>query len=232
MAGYARDERRALCDLLDQVGPDAPTLCAGWTTYDLAAHLVTRDRVPSAGPGLIIPAFHGRTERAERAQRAAHPYPRLVEMVREGVPRWHPARLGVVDETVNLVEFAIHHEDVRRAVGMRPARRLPAAEADALWRRVKMMGKVGFRRLDVGVRAERSDVDNSDRTVRGASPDVAEVDTSGRQLQLRRGAPVVTLYGAPLELLMFSFGRQEAADVELRGDAAAIAALTAARIGP
>ena len=27
----ARDERVALCDLLDEVGPDAPTLCADWT---------------------------------------------------------------------------------------------------------------------------------------------------------------------------------------------------------
>ncbi|MGD0448569.1 MAG: maleylpyruvate isomerase family mycothiol-dependent enzyme [Candidatus Dormibacteria bacterium] len=40
-------ERRELCDLLIQVGPDAPTLCEGWTTSDLAAHLVLRERFPS-----------------------------------------------------------------------------------------------------------------------------------------------------------------------------------------
>jgi uncharacterized protein (TIGR03083 family) len=40
----ARAERAALCDLFDEVGPDAPTLCAGWTTRDLAAHLVIRER--------------------------------------------------------------------------------------------------------------------------------------------------------------------------------------------
>ena len=39
---YASDERAALCILLDKTGPDAPTLCEGWRTSDLAAHLVLR----------------------------------------------------------------------------------------------------------------------------------------------------------------------------------------------
>ncbi|MEV4089519.1 maleylpyruvate isomerase N-terminal domain-containing protein, partial [Nonomuraea fuscirosea] len=41
---HARGERAALCDLLDRLGPDEPTLCAGWTTADLAAHLAIRER--------------------------------------------------------------------------------------------------------------------------------------------------------------------------------------------
>src|SRR5262249_52743320 len=36
-------ERAELCDLLDELGPDAPTLLDGWTTRDLAAHLVLRE---------------------------------------------------------------------------------------------------------------------------------------------------------------------------------------------
>src|SRR5882762_622635 len=36
-------ERRELCDLFLELGPDAPTLCEGWTTLDLAAHLVLRE---------------------------------------------------------------------------------------------------------------------------------------------------------------------------------------------
>ena len=31
---YSRDERLALSALLAETGPDAPTLCAGWTTGD------------------------------------------------------------------------------------------------------------------------------------------------------------------------------------------------------
>jgi uncharacterized protein (TIGR03083 family) len=37
-----RKERQALCDTLTELGPDAPTLCEGWTTADLAAHLMVR----------------------------------------------------------------------------------------------------------------------------------------------------------------------------------------------
>ena len=48
---YSREERRALCELLDETGPDAPTLCEGWTTGDLAAHLVLRERRPDAAAG-------------------------------------------------------------------------------------------------------------------------------------------------------------------------------------
>ena len=48
---HAQDERQALCDLLADIGPDQPTLCTGWRTADLAAHLVLRERRPDAGAG-------------------------------------------------------------------------------------------------------------------------------------------------------------------------------------
>ena len=35
----AERERAALADLLEELGPDAPTCCEGWTTAHLAAHL-------------------------------------------------------------------------------------------------------------------------------------------------------------------------------------------------
>ena len=34
----AQRERTALADLLEELGPDAPTLCAGWSAIDLATH--------------------------------------------------------------------------------------------------------------------------------------------------------------------------------------------------
>ena len=49
----AQLERGRLCDLLLEVGPDAPTLCEGWTAADLAAHLVIRERKPLAAPGIV-----------------------------------------------------------------------------------------------------------------------------------------------------------------------------------
>ena len=44
-------ERADLADLLQEVGPDAPTCCTGWDTAHLAAHLVVRDRRADALPG-------------------------------------------------------------------------------------------------------------------------------------------------------------------------------------
>jgi hypothetical protein len=32
-------ERRAFCETLDEVGPDGPCLCEGWTAADVAAHV-------------------------------------------------------------------------------------------------------------------------------------------------------------------------------------------------
>lgn len=48
-------ERAQLCDLLDELGPDAPTLLEPWMTRDLAAHLALRDLDRLAGPGLVLP---------------------------------------------------------------------------------------------------------------------------------------------------------------------------------
>jgi hypothetical protein len=43
-------ERAQLSDLLDELGPEAPTLLAPWTARDMAAHLVLRERDPLAEP--------------------------------------------------------------------------------------------------------------------------------------------------------------------------------------
>jgi len=48
-------ERAPLCDLLDELGPQAPTLLDRWTTRDLAAHLVLREHDLLAAPGLVVP---------------------------------------------------------------------------------------------------------------------------------------------------------------------------------
>ena len=42
----AQSERQQLCDLFEEVGPDQDTLCEGWTTAHLAAHLSTGNAIP------------------------------------------------------------------------------------------------------------------------------------------------------------------------------------------
>ena len=53
-AHLARSERSSLCDALIQAGPGAPTLCEGWLTRDLAAHVFVRERRPLAMPGILL----------------------------------------------------------------------------------------------------------------------------------------------------------------------------------
>src|ERR1700730_2184013 len=80
-------ERAALCDLFLQVGPDAPTLCEGWDTYDLAAHLVIRERKPLSGPDLVMGgAAARRTARIPARAKQSRSYPELVALVRRGPP--------------------------------------------------------------------------------------------------------------------------------------------------
>ena len=53
----------AMCDTLEKFGPDAPTLCEGWTTLDLAAHLVAREARADAAIGLVVPALAGHLQK-------------------------------------------------------------------------------------------------------------------------------------------------------------------------
>ncbi|WP_086830202.1 TIGR03085 family metal-binding protein, partial [Allokutzneria sp. NRRL B-24872] len=113
--GLARDERSALSELFEKVGPDAPTLCGDWLTRDLAAHLVIRERRPDAAAGILVSALAGYTERVQKSY-AAKPWRELVELVRTGPPTLSPFSLPGVDESANGAEFFVHHEDVRRGV--------------------------------------------------------------------------------------------------------------------
>ena len=132
MTAFAQTERDQLCDEFLVVGPDAPTLCEGWTTSHLATHLVVRDGRPDLIVGPMLPIVGGYAKNAVRVNRK-QPWPDLVEAVREGPPIYSPTALGPIDELVNLIEFFIHHEDVRRAAPQWEPRELPRAEEQAIW---------------------------------------------------------------------------------------------------
>ncbi len=133
MTSYARSERAALADLLDDLGPDAPTIDDGWATRDLTAHLVVRERRPLAMPGIAVPALAWLTER-EMTAMCRRPYGEVVQLVRSGPPRWNPlALVPALDEVVNGSEFFVHHEDVRRAQDGWQPRALSEEQQAALW---------------------------------------------------------------------------------------------------
>src|ERR1700730_5582555 len=98
---YSREERLALCALLDKTGPDAPTLCEGWTTGDLAAHLVLRERRPDAAGGVIGGPRAGSAARGKRRTRARPPFPDRVRITRSAPPRLSPMAIQGVDERAN-----------------------------------------------------------------------------------------------------------------------------------
>src|SRR5262245_24572504 len=149
MTSYAQSERKALAALLLEVGPDAPTLCAGWTTRDLAAHLVARERRPGAAAGIVLPLLRGHGDRV-RARLARQPYPEIVEQVR-AAPWWSPVSNPLVDSVVNTVEFFVHHEDVRRAQPDWRPRELPEAQQAELWRQLGRVAKLVLARLRASV---------------------------------------------------------------------------------
>ena len=150
MTRFARDERRALCDTLLSTGPDAPTLCEGWTTRDLAAHLVLRDRRPDAELGRQVPFLGGHAAAVRDGVRGTE-WTELVGLVRSGPPVWSPARFGRLDEAMNTAEMFVHHEDVRRAQPGWTARSLPSGLEAALWGNLKLAGRLLLRRVPVGV---------------------------------------------------------------------------------
>ena len=117
----AIDERAAICDEFAAVGPERPTLCAGWNTRDLLIHLLVRERQPWVAPGIVIPALSPIVDRAA-AGYAGTPWSEMIAQLRGGPPPWSPFRVGKLDEFGNGAEFFIHHEDVRRGVaGWSPA---------------------------------------------------------------------------------------------------------------
>jgi uncharacterized protein (TIGR03085 family) len=208
---YARIERERLADALLDAGPDAATLCAGWTTADLAAHVVIRDRRPDAAVGIMVKPLAGWTDRVRRQYRDGHPYPELVQMVRDA-PSWNAfAAVPSLDELTNLIEFFVHHEDVRRGrPGWQP-RDLDPDLAAELWKRVPTLVKMRLRRGPARVVV--------------TAPGHGEF-TAGSSDE---AAPVVTIRGGPGELLLFFFGRQPATRVEIGGPEALVAKLRGLR---
>ncbi|GAA2724738.1 MULTISPECIES: TIGR03085 family metal-binding protein [Streptomyces] len=209
MSTHAQRERLLLADLLETVGPNAPTLCTGWRSQDLAAHVVVRERRSDAAAGVVFKPLAGRLERVQ-AEFAAKPYEELIQLIRTGPPRLSPFSLKPVDEAANTVEFYIHTEDVRRAQPEWTPRTLDPVFADALWSRLERTARLLGRKAPVGLVLRRPD---------------------GRTAVAQRGAPVVTATGEPGELLVFAFGRMDAAKVQLEGEGTAIAKLKASSLG-
>jgi len=214
-SSLARRERHALCDLAMAVGPEAPTLCEGWTSADLVAHLYVREHRPLAALGLVAPPLAGRTEQAMRA--VLHDgYAALCARLRDP-GRLTPFGVPAVERAANSLEYVVHHEDLRRGEGPggswepRPDDTWRPADLDLLWRQVGLVGRGAVRPAGVPVRVVRSD--------------------TGAARTLRAGEDPVVVTGPVVELVLLLSGRDAVRGVELTGPDEAVAAFEGATRG-
>ena len=215
MAGPAPDgpldaiERAELCDLFVELGPDAPTLCEGWSTLDLAAHLVIRERSLRSGPAILWPNRFAKLGDRLRERARAKGYEALVDRLRRG-PLPIPWKVPGLRTLVNFNEYFVHHEDVRRANSRGPRPTDERRDA-ALWKNVPRIAPLAARKVKgVGLEAH--------------APGFGSV-------RLKRGEPAAVLVGPPAELVLYLNGRRGAAEVVLGGDPKAMALLDQARLG-
>ncbi|MFF2143219.1 TIGR03085 family metal-binding protein [Kitasatospora sp. NPDC058190] len=205
MSNHALAERHRLAQLLTAAGPDAPTLCAGWTTRDLAAHLVIRERRADAAAGIRVGALAGWTQRVQDGY-AERPYEELVRLFRAGPPLFSLFALPGADEAANTIEYFVHAEDVARAGDDWTAQPVPPGRAEALWRRLPLIARLeAGRRSPVRLTLSRPD---------------------GRSLTVGpAGAPTVHLTGDPGELVLFTYGRGARTVLDVDGAPDAVEAL-------
>ena len=202
-------ERSELCELFLAVGPDAPTLCQGWTTLDLAAHLVIREHDPRSGFAILGGERFARLEHSLMDNARSQGYERLVGRLRAGPPLV-PWRLPVLRQFLNLTEWFVHHEDVRRPAGEAPRGDRPDLDT-TLWSMLRRGSRLMLRK------------------VRGAG---VALDAPGfGEVPARGPGPSVRLTGGPQELTLYLSGRRSAARVDITGPEEARAILESAPLG-
>jgi uncharacterized protein (TIGR03085 family) len=222
MHRHAADERHALAETLRSAGPAAATLCGDWITAELAAHLVMRERSVAEMAGrLPVRRFREHAEKIVGDLAAREPYEQLVAAVDRG-PSWSDVSwpiptawfwsLPPVSETANLLEYLIHHEDVRRAAPGWVPRSIPVGVQVVVWKRLQVMARLTLRTVPVGLVL--------------AWPAHGAI----RNRLAARGAPTVTVTGDAVELALFAFGRQPVAQVDYDGAPGDIDAVRAADI--
>lgn len=199
---FSSAERARLADLLIELGPDAPTLCEGWDTHDMAVHLYLRENNPLAAAGMFVPALSGNLAKAS-VRAGERDYTELVRDWAAGPGKLNPIRF--IDHLMNAAEHFVHHEDVRRGDGVARPRDFSRAVEAQLHRILKTMAPRILRKSAVPVILQPS----------GFSRIVA-ADQRGVSLD---GESVLRIGGDVGELLLWVFGR-DAVDLEVVGNLA------------
>jgi len=205
----AQSLRRSLCDELERSGPDAPTLCAGWSARDLATHLIVRETRPDAAVGILVKPLAGYAARVQRSVGKSE-WATIIHKIRSGPPLVSPMRVPAVDDLTNTLEYFVHREDLRRGTPGGAPGPLSNAEEEALYKALKRGARLMTRRAPAGL---------------VLSPDGRPV------IVAKKGTPEVTVSGPVGELVLFVYGRQSASRVTLDGPTDAVEAVRTAKFG-
>ena len=199
LMSFSSAERAKMVALFHKLGPDAPTLCEGSTTRDLAVHLWVRENRPDAAAGIFVKALSGRLEKESRKV-AERDFAELVDDWGRGPASYNPVRF--VDAQQNFVEHFVHHEDIRRANGMGP-RDFSARIKQQMHSYLKPLAKLALRKSERPVILQPEGL-----------PRIVAADSHG---VADKGDAVVRVSGEVGELILWSFGR-DAAEVKVEGD--------------
>lgn len=204
-------DRAHLVDALETAGPDAPTLCAGWRSRHLAAHVVLREGSLLEAARLGLPFVQGPGERALQglAERSADDagWADLLARLAAGPRGVSPVAWG--GDKANLLELVIHTEDVRRGAGPAAPLERDPEHLDAVFDQLRLAARLYYR---------------------GSDPGVVLVVPGGRRAKVRGphdGAGTVVVRGSVVDLALHASGRGAAADVEIVGEPADVDALAA-----
>ncbi|MCU1344398.1 MAG: hypothetical protein JWL70_664 [Acidimicrobiia bacterium] len=198
--------RQAFADVCEQLGPEAPTLCEGWTTQDIMIHMNLIERrwdswgaIALGRKSTKVKAFYDQLIERERAR----PWSDQLARIRSGPQRGPLASQWLRDRMMPR-EYLIHTEDIRRANGI--TAEVSSDAQEVAWSRLPGLAKRMFT----------------------APPPfgVEVIHPDGRVVTLAEGAPVAQLRGQPLEQLLYIFNRTAVSTVEITGHPSAVAAVS------
>lgn len=119
---WIADERRRVADLVDGLTPDqlaTPSLCAGWTVHDVAAHLLM-PLVTPAPRVLATMAISGldfdRAVQRLTAAVARRPTAEITDGLRTHAQ--HPFKPPGMSHAAPLTDLLVHQQDIRRPLGL------------------------------------------------------------------------------------------------------------------
>jgi uncharacterized protein (TIGR03083 family) len=116
----ARAEREEFAEFLATLTPpqwEAATLCPAWSVKDVVAHVISYEELGAAG--LLKRFTKGRLVHANQVgvdEYSSLTPPQLVQFLRDHL---HPKGLTArFDGMIALVDATIHHQDIRRPLGL------------------------------------------------------------------------------------------------------------------